>query len=371
MNHAATTLTLVVLSLAPTAHGTDSIELDPQAQSRAGIVVRPVLERTFGDQFRIVGQVVRAPGSSLVLKTVVSGRVEGLEVAPGDEVCPGDPLVVLHSHELQNVQAELLKRERAARLATLRVEAGIKLLEVEGISRLELEARKEEQLAAQLALSSSRAELMDVGLATAEIDAILESGATDPHLVVRAPASGVVLELPVHVHEWVRAYDPLLTLGDPRRLELELQVPPDQVNRVGRGDVVEFVPVGRTGDREIARVLTSVPQVDAATRTLTIRAGIVRTAEKNLYPGVFVEGTLTHGEPRQAPSVPESAVIRVGNNDVVFVQTGPTTFEARPVEPGLFNGTRYEILRGVAVGEDVAVKGVFFLKSALVTGEGE
>jgi cobalt-zinc-cadmium efflux system membrane fusion protein len=372
MRHALSTFAVVSCSLLATlATAADTVELDPQAQARAGIVVRPVLERTFGDQFRIVGQVVRAPGSSLVLKTVVAGRVEGLEVAPGDAVAAGDPLVILHSHELQTLQATLLRGEKAARLANLRVDAGRQLLEVQGISQLELEAREEAALDAKLALASSKAELIDVGLTAGEVDALLESGTTDPHLAVRAPASGVVLELPVHEHEWIQAYDPLVTLGDPQRLELELQVPPDQVNRVSRGDVVEFIPVGRTDTRETATVLTSVPEVDAATRTLTIRAAIDPAAEETLYPGVFVEGTLTHGDPRSAPSVPESAVIRVGSNDVVFVQTGPSTFVARPVGLGLFNGTRYEVREGVSVGEEVAVQGVFFLKSALVTGEGE
>ena len=50
------------------------------------------------------------------------------------------------------------------------------------------------------------------------------------------------------------------------------------------------------------------------------------------------------------------------------MSTGPETFEARPVELGRFNGTRYEVLSGVTVGEDVVVDGVFFLKSVLVKG---
>ncbi len=46
--------------------------------------------------------------------------------------------------------------------------------------------------------------------------------------------------------------------------------------------------------------------------------------------------------------------------------TGPATYEARPVRLGHFNGSRYQILAGVAVGEEVAVEGVFLLKSALL-----
>ena len=43
-----------------------------------------------------------------------------------------------------------------------------------------------------------------------------------------------------------------------------------------------------------------------------------------------------------------------------------STYEARPVDIGRFNGSRYEILAGATVGEEVAVEGVFLLKSALL-----
>jgi cobalt-zinc-cadmium efflux system membrane fusion protein len=64
-------------------------------------------------------------------------------------------------------------------------------------------------------------------------------------------------------------------------------------------------------------------------------------------------------------------VIRLGGDDVLFVRTGPETFEARVVELGVFNGARYLVRSGIAAGDDVVVQGVFLLKSALVTGESE
>jgi multidrug efflux pump subunit AcrA (membrane-fusion protein) len=87
-----------------------------------------------------------------------------------------------------------------------------------------------------------------------------------------------------------------------------------------------------------------------------------------MFPGAFVEGTLTHGTERRSPSVPESAVISMGGEDVVFVGVGEGAFEVRRVEIGLSNDSRYEVLSGVDLDEQVVVQGVFFLKSALVKG---
>ena len=81
------------------------------------------------------------------------------------------------------------------------------------------------------------------------------------------------------------------------------------------------------------------------------------------------QGRIGHGRARQVASVPKSAVIRVGDGDVVFIRTGPETFETRPVDLGVIVGEMYEVRSGVAVGDEVVVEGVFQLKSVAVAGE--
>ena len=64
----------------------EQVVLDTASQSRAGILVRPVLERSFGTQIRVVGQVVRPPGGTISVQTVLAGRVERIFARPGDAV---------------------------------------------------------------------------------------------------------------------------------------------------------------------------------------------------------------------------------------------------------------------------------------------
>lgn len=357
----------ILLCFASAIHA-ETVHVSAAAQARAGIVLRPVQERTFGDQIRVLGQAVRSPGATTTVKSILEGRLERLLVAPGDSVKRGQPLIELHSHMLHELQGRLLRDSEALRLAEARLEAGRQLLEVEGISQVELDTRQHEALAARLAMKNGEAELRDLGYSDADIQQLLKTTDLHPVLTLRAPTAGVVLEVAVQQFAWVQAYDPLVVLGDPESLELELQLPPDEATGVGRGDLVEFVPVGRPEAWGLAKVVTRVPQVDATTRTVMVRAQITHGSE-NLLPGVFVEGNLIRGAASQAPSVPESAVIRMGSSDYVFVRVDAETFEARPVSVGRFNGTRYEIREGLKLGEEVAVQGVFLLKSALLRGE--
>ena len=108
-------LTAALFFLPSPAPAQETVQLDAAEMNRAGVLVRPVLERPFGEQVPIVGEVVRSPGTTLTVKTPVSARVIEQYVAPGDRVRAGDPLMVIHSHEIHALQGDLLRtREEAA-----------------------------------------------------------------------------------------------------------------------------------------------------------------------------------------------------------------------------------------------------------------
>lgn len=360
---------MILLAASMTA-AAEVVELDARQLERAGVEVREVVERGFGDSQRVVGQVIRVPGSTLTVKAVIPGRIEDLRVAPGDRVRAGEVLVELHAHELLTMQAKLLKDRDRATLAATRLESGRELYAIEGISRLDLQVREQEAYSAQLDFSITREELLDHGFPEAALEAVLESRATDAHLPIVAPAGGVILELFVEDQEWVEEYQTVLVMGDPKRVELELQIAPDQAAGVNTGDLVEFAPVGQTDLIGRARVVNKVPQVDAGTRTIKLRAEIIEGGA-SLYPGVFVEGAVAHGDPRRAAAVPVSAIINVEGEDVVFVELAEGSFEVRPVVLGVFNGVVHEVIGGVEIGDRIATGGVFLLKSTLLGGEGE
>ncbi len=83
---------------------------------------------------------------------------------PGDSVREGQVLLELHSHALHGMQGEMMRSYHQLKLAESRVEAGQKLLELEGISRLELQQREQQALAARLAFELAKSELLDLGI---------------------------------------------------------------------------------------------------------------------------------------------------------------------------------------------------------------
>ncbi len=360
---------VVVLPLAlaagPLLPAARTVVVDQASQARAGIRSMAVERRAFASHLPVVGEIVRVPGRTALVRTIVDGRVIALHVAPGRAVAAGEALLRIHSYDVQRMEAELLNADAAWRLAKTRLAAGEQLLRVEGIAEIEVERRRQEALRARLQRERARHELEDLGYTEEELAAAYRRRNPEGFLEIKSPLAGVVLAVHVQEHEWFRSYDPLVEVGDPRQVELQLQLEPADVVAVARGDEIVFSAVGRPELGGRAQVITQVPQVDPETRTVTVRAGIVEWGAA-LPPGVYVQGTLRHGEERLSCAVPESAVIRIGGADHVFVRIGPERFEARPVRLGTFGGGVYEVLAGVEEGEEVVVGGVFLLKSTLL-----
>jgi cobalt-zinc-cadmium efflux system membrane fusion protein len=64
-------------------------------------------------------------------------------------------------------------------------------------------------------------------------------------------------------------------------------------------------------------------------------------------------------------TIPAMAVQKDKDEDIVFVQTAPATFELRKVTIGAPVEGRVPVLRGLAEGDQVVTKGAFILKSEL------
>lgn len=362
-------LVLFLFALGLQAPPADALRMNEASQRRAGVAVEPVAAHSFGERIRIVGEVVRSPGTTITIETSVSGRVKELMVSPGDAVKASQAILALQSNELYSLEGDLLRKSEKKKFMEDRYRGGKQLYDLEGISRMELDMRRREFLDARIEYEAAEHELAALGYARTAVNRILSSESPEGLLTIRSPGDGVVMELGVQKHDWVQAFQPLAVIGDPTRLELHFEVPPSEASRVHEGDRVEFRPSGDPNAIGTARVLASIPKVDPNTRTVTVRAELLSYPGVPL-PGIFVEGSWSRGIERTSPSVPETAVIRVGEEDHVFVRKGKDEFEPRPVRLGRFDGKRYEVIDGLRVGEEIVTQGVFFLKSALVKESG-
>ncbi len=110
-----------------------------------------------------------------------------------------------------------------------------------------------------------------------------------------------------------------------------------------------------------ARVSNTIPQFDAASRTLKIRLEVDNPGFL-LRPEMFVDVELPVTFPR-AITIPVDAVRYSGMKKTVYMDLGKGFFEPRDVETGWRFGDRVEIVRGLLPGERIVVSGNFLIDS--------
>jgi membrane fusion protein (multidrug efflux system) len=284
----------------------------------------------------------------------VSGRITALRVSEGAPVAQGDVVIEIDRErrelELANERAmvagarseiEQVRRERD-RIHTL--------FESEAASRAQLDTASTRVVSAQAALAAAEAKL---GLAQLAFR----------NASVAAPFDGLVARRFVsagdHVSEGEKLFD--LVALDPIEVEFHLSERDSARVAVGRSVEVRVTPYPDEVFHAAVHVVS--PRIDPATRTLRVKA-LVENPERKLRPGLFARADLGVAVRERVPMVPEPAVLQRSDGSVVFVVRDGNRAERRHVRLGVFRDGLAEVLDGLAVGDQVIVRG----SSRLVDG---
>jgi Membrane-fusion protein len=111
----------------------------------------------------------------------------------------------------------------------------------------------------------------------------------------------------------------------------------------------------------VGRVAFIDPLLDAKTRTVKVHLHFMNP-KRELKPEMFGEVTL-QGVMRDGLRIPADAVIRAGNQDVVFLASGAGKFEPRVVHIGAKIGDEVEVTSGLELGQEVVTRANFLVDS--------
>jgi hypothetical protein len=130
---------------------------------------------------------------------------------------------------------------------------------------------------------------------------------------------------------------------------------------VKTGTPVEIRAMAYPGQVFEGKVVAVTPIIEAATRTLKVRA-LVDNPENKLKLEMFVNVAIKY-DLGDKLAVPEEAVMHAGTRDIVFVAKSDGYFEPRVVMLGSKAQGYYEVLQGLSENEEVATSGNFLIDS--------
>jgi RND family efflux transporter MFP subunit len=182
-------------------------------------------------------------------------------------------------------------------------------------------------------------------------------------LPVVAPISGFVIEKNAVAGQMVDAGIRLYRIADLGIVWVMAQVYEQDLAFVQLGQEA-VVKVASMPDREFrGRVTFIYPTVDEKTRTAKVRLEFENPGYF-LKPGMFVSVQIASELEPSALLVPDSAVLRSGEKNTVFVALPGGKFDPRMVALGLESEPNmYEVISGLNEGERVVTSGQFMLDS--------
>jgi cobalt-zinc-cadmium efflux system membrane fusion protein len=304
----------------------------------------------------VTGTVTFDPERVAAVGARISGRVRRVVKFPGDPVKAGDTLAELESADLGQAQSAVLAARAHVEAASANDQRETQLAE----------ARVSSQRDAELARATAASAKADLHAAEQRVRALGGSASGEIGiLVVTTPIPGKIVESHVSRGQSVEPSATLFRVADLARVWIELAVFERELGHISPNDAVEISPQTNLAVVLKGKVAHVGDTIDRETRSGDVRV-VVENVDGSLRPGQSVLAKIhTKTTPSAVLLLPREAITSVDGKQTVFVEHDATSVEPRAVTTGARDGTRVEIIQGLAAGERVAVSGVFALKSEI------
>jgi membrane fusion protein, heavy metal efflux system len=340
------------------------ITLTPEAIARAGIKTAAVGSQAMSASIVVPATVTTNAYRDTRVHALVAGIVRRVPVELGAPVTVGQPLAVIFSSELADVQMKYLAMQAMLRADHQKRERTAKLVEIGAASRQELEEVTAVHDAHETELAAARQRLLLLGLSSERIRALRDAGAVRSEVAVTAPGGGVIVTRAVNPGQVISVAQELFVVADLSTVWVIADLFEKDFGAVQVGSEGTVTVPHAPSNALRGRVAYIDPRVDPATRTAKVRVEVPNRSE-SLRLGMFVHVAFTVAGSGRVTLIPRSAVQSVGERSVVYVAVGRDEgrFAERAVTLGTGAGDHVQIVAGLEPGEHVVTEGTFFLRA--------
>lgn len=281
------------------------------------------------------------PVREATIASKVLARVVDVTVTAGQTVRQGEVLVRLNDEEQQarmrQAEADRDLRSAEFELARIDFDRAMQLVRSQSISQAELDGVRTKLQTTQANLDRSNR-------------AIEESKVFLDYTTIVAPFDGKVIEKSVQTGDTVTPGQPMLTLYDPRQMQLVANVRESLAMKLQPGQQLN-AEIETLGLRCFATVSEVVPKADASSRSFEVK--VTGPCPDGVYSGMFGR-LLLPLEDEDVLLIPKASVHRVGQ--LTFVKTlDNERWLRRSIQLGRQFEDQVEVLSGLKEGEQIMI----------------
>ena len=321
------------------------ISIDPAVVQKIGVRSVPAELIKLRKSIKAVGSVTIDEEKTASINLKTSGWIEELYLdKTGQEVKKGAPLFTLYSPELISAQEEYL-------------------LAIRYFDEVSGSPFEEVTSSARSLINASRRRLINLDMSSTQIKRLAREGRPSRTVTFYSPVEGVVLHKKALKGLKVSPGQDLYKISDLKSVWISVKFFEQDSPWVSEGDPAKITIDNLPGKKFDGTVSYIYPYLDSKTFDFTARIKI-KNENLSLKPGMFATVNIIHENPKASVVIPDEAVIRSGERNIVFIDLKNGHFEPRTVELGLFGDDRMvEILSGVQASEMVVTSAHFLLDS--------
>lgn len=349
-------------------------------QEAVPVTVATVTTRSVPMQLRAIGNVEAF--SAVAVRALVSGELLKVHFEQGQDVRKGQVLFTIDQRPLQSAleQAQAAYAKDAAQksqleavlsrdLALLRnaqqQAARYKQLLSEGVVSIDQEQQFRLNAETSAAtIEADRAAIKNIESLMKADQATIENARVQlSYATIRAPIDGRTGNLQIYAGNLIKANDanPLVTINQISPVYVTFSMPEQELaqiraNRGRKGFTVSAALANDETNRSVGELIFVDNTVDPATGTIRLKAKMPN-AQHTLWPGQFVNVTLTLGNDDDAIVAPAAAVQTGQEGFYVYVVQPDQAVAIRPVKTGPTVDGMTVITDGLKPGETVVTDG--------------
>jgi len=335
------------------------IEVTVQQFETDNMKIGEISRQSFKEEVNCNGYVTALPNGIAQVSAPVSGIIESISCAIGDNVRKGQVLAKISSNELMMLQQEFA--ESSARLKRLKLDyERSKSLYDEKIGAEKDFIATESEYKSMLSKYNS----LKLRLQLLKLDVTkIESGDLYAVFPLITPINGYITSLNLILGQFIEQQKNLVEIVDVNQLQLQLSVFENETGKLRAGQDLQFNTIGETTILHSATLTSISKTINPESKTILCTARITSNERSNLINHSFIEARIGVNR-KEANALPTEAFLKSGKDYYVYeiVKSDNQAYFLKKVkvEIGMVSDGFTEIIGGKALTK-VLVKGVYNL----------
>jgi len=341
----------------------DIIVLSDEEKKAFEIRTIKASRRAMRNQLKAMGKVLSPQQKRAIVSYAFPARIADIHVAVGDWVKTGSKLVTLQSEEVGKARAEFFKAEADFELAKRSLEREKNLNERGVGARKNLLATEAEFKVAETSLDAAEKKLHVLGFSEVQVEEMKESHQINPIISLYAPIGGKIIAFNAVRGAMVDQNTEILSILDPTLVWVDAEIYERDIARIKLGQEVKVSVPAYPAESFQGKVCFIGDVLKEESRTITVRTEVPNRDFK-LKPGMFADMIIYLNHQDEVLAVPEEAVLDDRADKILFVGVNDG-YRLQVVKLGMKDAGFWEIVGGLAEGQEVVTVGCYQLKSKL------